>query len=122
MKSAGLRLSLNANNYQTFTSLSRTASAVVFSALFLPVLKMEQNSFVKRCLSLVLLAVGYLIASFYGVYFVYTFVRRWMKDTSVRFWEVKPRELPPPCLTDPALGNHVHVQIKVVVNNAYRLG
>jgi len=72
---------------------------------------LQAFTMIEFCISLI---TGYSLAVYYGVCVVYDLVKKFLKNPTQPFWQVKPRELPPPCLNDPALGNHVYVQLKNV--------
>lgn len=55
----------------------------------------------------------YSISVFYGTLFLIRFLYRWVRAPSELFWRVSRRPVPPACLSDPALGTHAYVQLKV---------
>lgn len=58
---------------------------------------------------------AYLIGLFYGIKFIYQLLKIIIQCKSLDVFKVKKRELPPKCLNDPELGNHVYVQLKVSI-------
>lgn len=55
----------------------------------------------------------YSISAFYGTLFLIRFLYRWVRAPSDLFWRVSRRPVPPACLSDPSLGTHAYVQLKV---------
>jgi hypothetical protein len=53
------------------------------------------------------------IALFYALLVALFFAWKYVTNRSVKFWESKQRDTAPDCLSDPQLGQHSYIQLKV---------
>jgi hypothetical protein len=55
------------------------------------------------------------IGLFYAWLVVLYYAWKYVTNSSVKFWRVKRRDTAPDCLSDPQLGQHSYIQLKVSV-------